>query len=228
MIPIGDDKLKNVPRPFMTWILIVINIAIYLYEFSLTPEMLNELAYRFGAIPDDIMQGHHLSGLVTSMFLHGGWLHLIGNMLFLYVFGDNIEAALGHAGFLLYYLSGGIIAAAAHAYVNSQSIVPMVGASGAISACLGSYIIMYPRSKVRSVIPLGIFFPIVRVSAWIFLGVWIIIQLISGTIQSGSLQVNVNESGTAYWAHIGGFTYGLILGFLFYRRASRIEVIRED
>jgi membrane associated rhomboid family serine protease len=225
MIPIGDDKLRNVPKPFVTWILIVINIGLYIYEFTLNPELLNELIFKYGAIPADITHGHHLIGIATAMFLHGGWIHLLGNMLFLYVFGDNIEAALGHIGFLLYYLAGGAVAALAHCYVNAAQVVPMIGASGAISACLGSYIVMYPRSRVRSIIPLGIFFPTIRVSAWVFLGVWIVIQLVSGSIHDPTNAVN---TGTAYWAHIGGFTYGLILGFIFYRRASRIEVIHED
>ncbi|MGZ5245324.1 MAG: rhomboid family intramembrane serine protease [Bacteroidia bacterium] len=225
MIPIGDDRLHNVRKPIVATILIIINVLVFFYEISLGDEGLNAFIYTFGATPLYIQNGENLLSLITSMFLHGGWMHLIGNMLFLWVFGDNIEAVLGHVRFLLFYFIGGLVASAAHIFFNLGSEIPSVGASGAISACLGAYLVMFPHARVRTLIPLGFFFTTVRVSAWIFLGVWILIQLFSSSIGNPA---ESNTGGVAWWAHIGGFALGLFAGFIYRSRAKDIVVIQDD
>jgi membrane associated rhomboid family serine protease len=220
MIPIGDDKLKNAPFPFINWILIIVNILVFLYELSLG-DSLQAFIVDYGAVPQHIMNGNHLYTALTSMFLHGGVLHVLGNMLFLWIFGDNIEAALGHFTYLIFYLLGGLVAEGAHILSQPGSGIPTVGASGAIAACLGAYIIMYPRSRIHVLIPLFVIFTTIRVSAWVFLGVWILIQVVSGT---NSAYGNPESGNIAWWAHIGGFIYGVLCGIIFYRKAKLLRV----
>ena len=150
------------------------------------------------------------------MFLHGGWMHLIGNMLFLWIFADNIEATIGNFQFLMFYIAGGVAAAALHVIFNMQSVVPAVGASGAISAVLGAYLIMFPKSKIRILVIY--FFRSFKVSALIFLGLWIGQQLISGIFSLGAS--STQGSGVAWWAHIGGFVFGVLAG-LWYKQYIR-------
>jgi membrane associated rhomboid family serine protease len=224
MIPLGDDRLHNAIKPFVTIFLIVLNVLIFIYEIQLGEEALNNFIYTYGATPAYILNGENALSLFTSMFLHGGWLHLIGNMLFLWVFGDNIEAALGHFGFLVFYVLGGLAASLAHVFFNLGSEMPSIGASGAISACLGAYIIMFPKSRVRTLIPLGFFFTTVRLSAWVFLGIWIVIQIVSSTL--GAPQEE--GGGVAWWAHIGGFAFGVLAGLLFRGKARALIVVQDD
>ncbi|RYD81878.1 MAG: rhomboid family intramembrane serine protease [Sphingobacteriales bacterium] len=222
MIPLGDDRLHNVAKPIVAILLIIINVLLFLYELQLG-EGLEAFIYQYGATPAYIRNGENALSLLTSMFLHGGWMHLIGNMLFLWVFGDNIEAVLGHFGFFIFYILGGLAASFAHVYFNIASEVPSLGASGAISACLGAYIVMFPHSRVRTLIPLGFFFTTVRVSAWIFLGVWMAIQVFSSMMEG-----NAEGGGVAWWAHIGGFVFGVFAGLLFRQKARKILVIQDD
>lgn len=224
MIPIGDDRLHNVRKPFVAIFLIILNVLVFLYEVQLGEEELNAFIFTFGATPAYIQNGENLLSLLTSMFLHGGWMHLIGNMLFLWVFGDNIEAVLGHLGFLAFYLIGGLAASIAHIVFNFGSEIPSVGASGAISACLGAYLVMFPHSRVRTLIPLGFFFTTIRVSAWVFLGVWILIQVVSSSMSSPTEE----GGGVAWWAHIGGFAFGVLAGMFFRSKAREIVVIQDD
>jgi len=149
--------------------------------------------------------------VLTSMFMHGGWFHLIGNMLFLWVFGNNIEDAMGHVKFLFFYLICGAAAAAAQTFVSPNSIVPMVGASGAISGVLGAYLLLYPKVRVHTLIILPIYITTVAVPAWVMLGYWILIQVLSGL---GSLR-EVEKGGVAFFAHVGGFVAGFLLVKLF-------------
>ncbi|MGH7751442.1 MAG: rhomboid family intramembrane serine protease, partial [Gemmatimonadales bacterium] len=152
--------------------------------------------------------------LVTSMFMHGGWLHLIGNMMFLWVFGNNIEDAMGHGRFVAYYLLCGLAAAGAQMAVDPASAVPMVGASGAVSGVLGGYLLLYPRVRVHVLVPLIFYMTTVTMPAWLMLGYWILLQFLGGL----PTLAGVKEGGVAYWAHFGGFVAGIALIFLFSKR----------
>ena len=220
MFPIGDDEVRGAGPGYLNFLLIAINVVVFLYQATMDPAAAQEFVNRWGVIPVQILQGNALVTLLTSMFMHGGWLHLIGNMLFLWVFGDNVEAVMGRFGYLIFYLLGGLAASAAHILLNPESIVPSVGASGAISAVLGAYIVMFPRSQVRMlVLTFGLY--ITRVSAMIFLGIWFITQLFNG-IASIGVQT-AQTGGVAFWAHIGGFVFGLLGGFLMKGRATHLQ-----
>lgn len=220
MFPIGDEDVRGAGPPFVTWALIAINTLVFLYEASLSQQALQDFIFRWGVVPANITQGVGLATLLTSMFLHGGWVHLIGNMLFLWVFGDNIEAVTGHVLYLGFYLLGGLAASLAHIFFNLGSEVPSVGASGAIAAVLGAYIVMFPRSQVRVLVFLGYRAGVTRVTALVFLGIWAITQLFNGVASLGA--PTAQTGGVAFWAHIGGFVFGLLGGFLFRNRAGRV------
>jgi len=212
MFPVGDTEVRGAGPGVVTIGLIVVNVVVFLYEVMLGQSGLEQFIYNFGMIPAQVMQGEGLGTLLTSMFLHGGWLHLIGNMLFLWVFGDNIEAVLGHIGYLVFYLAGGLAASAAHILFSMDSAVPSVGASGAIAAVMGAYVVMFPNSQVKLLV-LGRGAGMTRVTALVFLGIWAVMQLFSGL---ASLGVETAQTGgVAFWAHIGGFVFGLVVGFLF-------------
>ena len=205
--PIGDDNVKGRSKPIFTYLLIIFNCYIFWQQLQLSPEQMQNFFYTYGATPNQIWQGQNLHTLFTSMFLHGGWMHLIGNMIFLWIFADNIEVTIGSFRFLMFYLMGGVVAAVVHCFVLAGSTIPCIGASGAISATLGAYLVMFPSSKIRV---LFIFFSF-RVSAFLFLGFYIIQQVMAGW---ESLEIKAAEtSGVGYWAHIGGFGYGFIRGF---------------
>lgn len=207
IFPIGDDQVKGGYTPWFSYGFILLNIAFFLYKISLNVEGQMAFEYYFGAVPVEITHGQDLFTLVTSMFVHGNWWHLIGNMLFLWVFADNIEATIGNLKFLVFYLVSGVVAAYSHAYFNLLSDWPMVGASGALSAVMGAYLVMFPTSRVKL---LFIVFPF-RISAWIFLGIWIVQQWSYGNAAKAS---EVSD-GVAWWAHVGGFAVGILLGLLF-------------
>jgi membrane associated rhomboid family serine protease len=221
IFPIGDDNVKGGSFPYVSYGFIAMNVLIFLYQTTLSGAQLENLFFYFGSIPQEISTGQDLYTLLTSMFLHGGWLHLLGNMLFLWVFADNIEATIGNLRFLLFYLVGGLFAAFGHIYFNLSSSLPRVGASGAISAVLGAYLVMYPASRIKVLFFLFVF----RVPALIFLGFWIYQQTISGI---GELNVpSAQTEGVAWWAHIGGFAFGLLAGFYF-RKAMPVQYALED
>jgi membrane associated rhomboid family serine protease len=212
--PIGDVNVERGHPPVLTYLFIAINVAVFIFEVSLGQEQQNIFVTTYGSIPNEIMVGQDLFTLITSIFLHGGWMHLIGNMLFLWVFADNIEATIGHGWFLFFYLMGGVIACFGQAILDPNSTIPCVGASGSISACLGAYIVMFPRSEIKVLFLL--FFRSFYVPALYFLGIWIVQQLISGY---GSLAATTaSEGGVAYWAHIAGFAFGVLSGFYFKRK----------
>ena len=203
--PIGDDQVKGGHFPALSYTFIALNIAIFLYQLQFPDALVGE----FGSVPAATVRGENLLTLFTSMFLHGGWAHLIGNMIFLWVFADNIEATIGSTRFLIFYLLGGLAAHAAHIYFNWYSTVPTIGASGAIAAVMGAYLVMFPTSRIK----VWFFFLIFRMPAIFFLGFWIAMQWMSG---QASLEVNTAQSGgTAWWAHIGGFAFGVLAGFYF-------------
>ncbi|HPR34265.1 MAG TPA: rhomboid family intramembrane serine protease [Anaerolineaceae bacterium] len=212
MIPIRDE-IKTHRIPFVNYALILVNVAVFLWAYVFNPNP-DAVYYEFALFPSAIREGFDLGdmrNIVTSMFLHAGWFHLLGNMLYLWIFGDNIEDRLGHIRYLLFYLAGGISAAFAHYFINPTSAIPTVGASGAIAAVLGAYLVIYPQSRVYTFIPIGYFARLRLVPAVVVLTLWFILQLFSGV---GSLGMG-DQGGTAYWAHIGGFVYGLLVGFLF-------------
>lgn len=216
--PIGDVNVERGSLPIFTYLFIAINMAVFAFEISLGQPQLNIFVNTYSSIPVEIMAGQHLYTLISSIFLHNGWLHLIGNMLFLWVFADNIEATVGHFKFIIFYFLGGIIASFGQAVLAPASQVPCVGASGAISACLGAYIVMFPKSQIKVLFLL--FFRTFHVSAFYFLGIWILQQLIAGY---GSLaSISASEGGVAYFAHIGGFVFGVLAGFYFKKEVKPV------
>src|SRR5215211_6557646 len=216
MFPIGDENAGNAIKPYVNWTIIGLCIAVFLYELILPPAKLDAFFLQWGAIPVEITRFHDLHGLITSMFLHGGWAHLIVNMVFLLVFGDNIEDAMGHFSYLLFYLLPGIAAGLAHILLSPSSTIPLIGASGAISGVLGAYIVLFPQGKVRALVFFGYFGQIVLVPAWVMIGIWFALQLFSGLASLGAADVG----GVAFWAHVGGFVSGAVLVWLFRDRDS--------
>jgi len=213
MFPIGDENRGIRSRPVLTYGLMAINIAVFLYQLTLTERQLAQFFFDWGTIPAEVSRGDNLITLLTSMFMHGGWLHIAGNMLFLWVFGDNIEDTMGHAKFLLFYALCGLGASGLQVLVNPDSRVPMIGASGAISGVLAAYLFLYPHGRIRTILLIGIPF-VMMIPAWGMIGYWIVIQFINGFL---SLGVNTAETGggVAYFAHIGGFIAGAALVWLF-------------
>jgi membrane associated rhomboid family serine protease len=224
MLPVGDDDVQGASLPVVSWLLIGINILAFFYELSLGSDQLQQFFNQFGVVPVQILAGENLVSLVTSMFLHGGWMHIIGNMLFLLVFGDNVEAVMGKVRYLFFYLGGGLAASAAHILFNMNSTVPSLGASGAIAAVLGAYVVMFPKARVRILIFLLYFVRITRVTAVLFVGVWFLTQFLYGIASLGA--ESAQTAGVAYWAHIGGFVVGLVAGVVFRQRAQSMGLQR--
>lgn len=212
IFPIGDDQVEGGRKPYFAYLFIGINLVVFIYQALMPPAALELFVLKFGSIPSEILQGQDLYTLLTSMFLHGGWVHLIGNMLFLWVFADNIEAVIGNFNFILFYLAGGLAATMAHVLAGPGSMVPAVGASGAISAVLGAYLVLFPTSRIRVLVVY--FFRSFYMPAIYFLGFWIIQQLISGFFSLGTAANRAQLSGVAWWAHIGGFAFGLVAGWV--------------
>ncbi|MBZ5576687.1 MAG: rhomboid family intramembrane serine protease [Acidobacteriia bacterium] len=206
MFPLRDTQ-PSYSKPVVTVVLIVINILIFLFEFSLDPYSQNAFIFTWGLVPDQF----HLANVFTSMFLHGGWLHVLGNMWFLWIFGDNIEDILGHGKYLLFYLACGVAAGMSQVILSPGSRVPMVGASGAIAGVMGAYMVKFPQSRIHTLI-FYIFITTIEVPAWVMLIYWFFIQLVSGVGSIGTSQIS--QGGTAFFAHIGGFIAGIGLIFL--------------
>jgi membrane associated rhomboid family serine protease len=222
VIPLRD---RNPTRrtPVVTIGLIAACFVAFAIELSVTAtggdRALERFFQEWGAVPAEITraleQGDYFSrailGMFTSMFLHGGWLHILGNMLFLWIFGNNVEDRMGRIPFLLFYLVGGIAAALTQVVIDPRSQVPLVGASGAIAATLGAYIVLFPGARILSLVFLGFFYQLLEVPAIIMLGFWFVLQLISGV---GSLGGDTAQGGVAFFAHIGGFALGVVVGLL--------------
>ena len=206
MFPIRDHNPSG-RVPFVTRALVVLNVLIFLaYWFGLPNEMaLDRFYFDWGLVPARVMQGGDWGAVLTSMFLHGGWAHLFGNMLFLWIFGDNLEDQFGPMGFLLFYLACGAGAALAQIAADPGSGIPMVGASGAIAGVMGGYLLLYPRARVDVLFFFLIFFRIFPIPAWAVLGFWFGSQVVAG------LATPIDLGGVAYWAHVGGFVAGLLL-----------------
>lgn len=208
MIPLRDSQPSYSP-PVMTVAIIAANVLIFLFEFSLDPFSLNHLIYVYGVIPDRFQ----FSDLITSMFLHGGWMHLIGNMWFLWIYGDNVEDILGRWKFLLFYLLCGVAAGLTHVLTNPLSRVPTIGASGAVAGVMGAYLLKFPHSRILTLVPIFVFFTTVEVPAAFILVYWMVIQLFSGVGSIG--YSHLQEGGVAWFAHVGGFLAGMVLVNLF-------------
>lgn len=206
MFPIRDHNPSG-RTPYVTYALIAANVAIFvLYWFALPNERaLGYFFYTWGLVPEQVIVGQGWVGFITSMFLHGGWMHLLGNMLFLWIFGDNLEDLMGHRRYALFYLAAGLAAGIAQTLTDPYSSVPMVGASGAIAGVMGGYLLMFPRAKVDVLFIFVIFFRIFPIPAWIVLGIWFAVQLFSG------LNTPSDGGGVAFWAHVGGFVAGVVL-----------------
>ncbi len=203
--PYGDDQVHGGHRPWVSYSFLALNIAAFVWQLS--DPTGGGFAAWYAAVPADIMNGRNLYTLVSSLFLHGGLMHLLGNMLFLWIFADNIESTIGSWRFFLFYLLGGIAATAAHIAIDPYSPIPVLGASGAISAVLGAYLVMYPKSRIKVFLIFLVLIPF-RVPAVLFLGLWFFMQMSSGL---GSL--TGSSAGVAWWAHIGGFLFGIAGGF---------------
>jgi len=223
MLPIGDDSPPRRSFPIVTLTLIAINVVVFIYEMSLGSGI-DGLFRSAGVVPQEFTVrqdlpppaplGTYYSTLITSMFLHGGFLHIGSNMLFLWIFGDNVEDRLGHLRFVLFYLLCGLGASAAHIYFNWGSRVPSVGASGAIAGVLAGYLLLFPSASIRTLLFLGWFVTVTRVPAVIMIGFWFVTQLLAGVASLGHVE---QTSGVAFWAHIGGFIVGLPLVLLLRR-----------
>jgi membrane associated rhomboid family serine protease len=222
-LPLHDDNPTTI-TPFVTYAVIGLCIVVFAWQMSLLPSDAEAAVYAFGAIPAVLLGDVRLAPgvaavpswatLVTSMFLHGGWLHVLGNLWTLGIFGDNVEDRMGKLRFLVFYLVCGVLAGAVHVYFNPGSAVPTIGASGAISGVMGAYFVMYPRARVITLIPL-LFYPLfVELPAFVFLGVWFSAQLLSGT---AALSAAEEAGGIAFLAHVGGFVAGVLLHWLFLR-----------
>lgn len=211
MYPIADDNQEITSPAIVTWVLIGLNVAVFLYELSLG-DAVQRFIIAWGTIPSEILAGRDLPTLLSSMFIHGGFAHIIGNMLFLRVFGDNVEDNMGHGRFLLFYMVTGLVASLAFAVLNPGSNVPSVGASGAISGVLGAYIVMFRSNRVSVLWGFGIF----HVPAWAMIGFWALQQFVA-TYASIAYTEQTDGGGVAYAAHAGGFIAGVILAFILRR-----------
>jgi membrane associated rhomboid family serine protease len=204
--------------------MIAVNILIYAYQWTLDDRNLLNFLDQWATVPAEVSSGQALFTLVTCAFLHGSWFHLGSNMLFLWVFGDNVEDVMGHAKYIIFYLLTAAGASYAQVLIDPDSRIPLVGASGAVSGLLAAYIILFPHGKIQTLIFLGIFVTTIMIPAWVMIGYWIVIQVISGV---GSLSmIDEQTGGVAFFAHIGGFVAGLVLVW-FFRDRRRLEEQRE-
>ena len=224
MIPLRDD-LPTRTKPIFTVAFIVACSAVFLWQISLGERGFQVAVYSLGVIPATLLGNERLPPeffyipptltVISSMFLHGGWMHLIGNMLYLWIFGNNVEDSMGHTRFVIFYLACGVAAALAQALPNPDSVIPMIGASGAISGVLGAYLLLHPRAHVLVLVPLGFFTQLVRMPAMLVLGLWFLLQLVSQAL------ADPKAGGVAFGAHIGGFVAGMVLIPFFKRRDVR-------
>jgi membrane associated rhomboid family serine protease len=222
MFPLRDN-IPSLTAPALNYIFILINVLVFFLELSMGRE-LQEFVQVFGFVPRNFLlqlgHGNPAGAIIpvfTSMFLHGGWLHLIGNMWILFIFGDNVEDTLGHGKYLVLYLASGAAACFAQMLSGPGSMIPMVGASGAIAGVMGAYFCLFPKARILTLIPL-LFFVIVEIPAYIFLGFWFLLQFFSGTFSILGARADV---GVAFWAHVGGFIFGYL--FLFILAPGRVK-----
>jgi rhomboid family protein len=222
MFPLSDDNPRRHVAPYVNYSIIAICVVVFLWQLTLGTDgddravmslgMIPARLFGRGELPAELIVVPAWATILTSMFLHGGFLHIGGNMLYLWIFGDNIEDSMGHARYAVFYLLCGTAAALTQGFADPSSEAPMIGASGAISGVLGAYILLHPGATVRVLIFLGFFITIAHIPAWIVLGFWFLMQLVSAAVPASG------EAGVAFWAHIGGFITGLALIMIFKRR----------
>ena len=241
MVPLKDENPIKI-TPYVTYILIAVNILVFVYELSLNSTQLDVFFHSFAVVPKELTASFNGVNIyqgvpeavtpITSQFLHAGFTHIAFNMLFLWIFGNNIEEQLGKAKYLVFYISCGAIAVLAQWFFSAMSEIPSLGASGAIAGVMGAYILKFPQAKVVTLVPLGFFFPIFRIPAVYFLGFWFLEQALNGiTSFEVTASVGMESGGVAYWAHAGGFVAGAILGpmlGLFSSKTERPEVAVEN
>jgi membrane associated rhomboid family serine protease len=235
MIPIRDDA-PRFTTPYVNYFLVAMNVVVFLFELLLPSAQRNQLMYLYGFIPAHVTRfltapHAHMSAeiafvpVLTSMFLHASWLHLIFNMWALWIFGDNIEDYVGHFRYLIFYLLSGLGAALLHTVLNPAATVPSVGASGAIAGVMGAYLVLFPSARVLTLVPLFIFFTFINLPAWLVLGYWFVVQFLSGAATSIAYSQQTS-GGIAFWAHVGGFVTGIALIKLFPTRPRRYRFAR--
>ncbi len=223
MIPIRDEVPTRI-TPVITYLLIAANIVVFIFQVLLGSAQ-EQFVYQFAVIPSSFTSSLSLgdvSDIFTSMFMHGGLAHIAGNMLYLWIFGDNVEESMGSFRYLMFYLVGGVVASLTHIFTNPTSQIPTVGASGAIAAVLGAYLVLYPQARVLTIIPLGFFLRLTAIPAIIVLGLWFVLQLFSGVASLGAADVG----GVAFWAHIGGFVAGMVLAKILEKNRRQDTYVR--
>jgi membrane associated rhomboid family serine protease len=218
MIPLRD-VIPSRTFPALVIAIIVLNAFAFLFEQTLSDRELALFVRVYGVVPASFTW----SSVFTSMFLHGGWMHILGNMLFLWIFGDNVEDRLGHGRFVVFYLLCGMVAALAHVMSEPGSLIPTIGASGAVAGVMGAYFVLYPHSRILTLLPLFIFWQVIEVPAVLFLGLWFALQLFSGVGTMLMATQGAPAGGIAFWAHVAGFVAGVVLVFAF-RRPERARV----
>lgn len=217
MIPIRDQIVPH-KKPIVNTLLIFLNIVVFVVQWVLTTDV-EAFVNAFALIPANFVNSFSLDNLLdifTSMFMHVGFLHLAGNMLYLWIFGDNVEDRLGHVLYLVFYLAGGTVGSLLHILTNPGSLIPTMGASGAIAAVLGAYLVLYPQSRILTFIPIGFLMRLRLIPASIVLGLWFVLQLFNGVLTLSGPDVG----GTAFWAHVGGFLTGVLVARLFFYRSE--------
>ena len=213
MIPLRDTN-RSRHFPVMNWILIGVNLLVFIFELGLSSGQLQDFVNNYALVPSRL-QGQPVTyaiSIFTSMFMHAGWFHILSNMWILYIFGDNVEDRMGSIPYLVFYLLGGVAAALLQTYVGTGTDVPVLGASGAIAGVLGAYIFLFPSARVVTLVPIIFLLTVIEVPAVLFIGFWFVTQLFSGLASLGAVE------GVAWWAHIGGFVIGLVLSPFFLRR----------
>ncbi len=222
MFPIKDTT-RSRSFPLMNWLLITLNVLVFLHETSLSPHALQRFITTYGMVPVRLWL-HPATAwptIFTSMFMHGGWFHLLSNMWVLFIFGDNVEDRMGSFRYLIFYLLSGVAAALVQAAVLPTSMVPTVGASGAIAGVLGAYMLFFPRGRVLTLVVVFVFITFIEIPAWIFIGIWFLTQLYSGWMALLPYSAHT-LGGVAWWAHIGGFTFGILAANLFAQKHHRL------
>lgn len=236
MFPIDDDN-PTIITPYVTYVLIALNVAIFIYELTFSPQGLTKFFYEwaivpvqlsreFAGLPHQLIPGEppEIFTLISSQFLHGGFLHIAGNMLFLWIFGNNVEDQLGHVKFLFFYLTCGLLAGLAQWFFSQNSQIPSLGASGAIAGVMGAYIIRFPQVSIKTVVPIWIVPFVFRIPAYYYLGIWFLQQALYGfATLAPRTMVGMESGGVAYWAHAGGFVFGAVLGPLLGLFSQRSE-----
>jgi len=226
MIPLRDN-IPSKSFPFVNWIFVAANAYVFYLEMSLhsAPEI-QAFVNRFSVVPAHLWQnfGSEWPSLFTATFVHGGWMHILSNMLFLHIFGDNVEDIMGHTRYFIFYLTVGVAANLGQALLSKASLIPMIGASGAIAGVLGSYFFFFPHARVLTLIPLFVFFTIREIPAFFFLGIWFLLQTFNGVgMLSEQLVTKQSLGGVAWWAHASGFIAGLLLSPVFGKRLGKFK-----